>query len=225
MRYILTFIIGMSGSLFAQENRMKIALIEGETKEIKYKDWSINALLIVYDETAKTHLNGDVSLSIKTNINEPIVNFYVNNDSPKTDCYTKIYGKYLLTFLIENDSTYLVIEPAQLGEIFVMSSHNVAVLHCELDSIEIEITDVIHEWGYDLPDSDGNSNYFSDVVYTLKVKTNQVVTYVEFNSSELKNKYFLDVEGYSIVILSEKYHDTYSEIEMIIMKKLSNRNE
>jgi hypothetical protein len=223
MKWILKILIGIvlvPHSLFAQDNTIKVLLKEGVNEEITYGNLKINALLTVYDKTAEVHLQGDISLNIQKENGESVVSFYVNNDSIQTEYNTKVVGEYLLTFIIENKNRYLGIAPIELGKTFALSSQNLAILHNELDSIEIKISEVIHEWGYEIPDSNGYSDFFSDIVYSLEVKTNTTFEELYFNSSELKKEYSLNLEQYRIIILSERYHDTYSEIEMKLIRKL-----
>ncbi len=208
----------VSHNISAQKFMKKIQLKEGTVTTIKQNDLTIDYLLQVYNEKSAAHLIGDISLRVQNN-EETIAEFYIDNDSTEDIYNTKIYKNYVLTFTIENNNKYLIIEPAQFGKIFALSSHGSATVGGENDLLEIEITDFQHEWGYDAPPEDPNRNYFEDINYTLKVKIKDVVKNFNFSSSEIEDHYTIELKHYSILILSDKYKDSSSLIEMVIHKK------
>jgi hypothetical protein len=196
----------------------KIPLKEGDTSSIEVKDLTLNYLLQVYDEKSAAHLIGDIYLRVNNKV-ETIADFYVDNDSTEGIYYTRIYKNYFLTFVIENNEKHLIIEESQFGKTFALSSNGSSTVGNENDLVEIEIIDFQHEWGYDAPPEDEGRNYFEDVSYTLKVKTKDVVKNFNFFSSELKGNYTIDLGSYSILVLSDKYKESSTLIEMIINKK------
>lgn len=213
---LLITLFFVSYGIKAQEIMNKIELKEGSINNIKHIDLNIDTFFQVYDNKSEAHLIGDMYLKV-VNDGEPIAEFYISKSTK--EYYTKIYKNYLLTFKLENNHKYLIIEQAQFGKAFALSSNGFSTIGNENDSIEIEIIDFIHEWGYDEPLGDGNSSYFDDVQYTLRLKTRDVEKSFSFYSSEIKDDFTLDLEGYSIKILSELYKDSLSLIEMIINKK------
>ncbi|MEW7292558.1 hypothetical protein [Aquimarina sp. 2304DJ70-9] len=220
MRKVVLFItvFFISYSINAQEFMKKIQLKEGVSSTIKHDDLTISTLLQVYDEKSAAHLIGDMYLKVDNN-GEPIAGFYIDNDKSTKEYDTKIYKNYFLTFMIENNNKYLIIEQAQFGKAFALSSHGSSAIGNKDDLVGIEIMDYVHEWGYDAPSEDGNSNYFDDVQYTLQVKVRDVVKSFSFYSSEVKDNFVIDLERYSILILSDVYKDSSSLIEMIVNKK------
>jgi len=210
---ILMVVFLTSINIYGQESMKKIQLQEG-VSNIKYNGLNIGTLLQVYDEKSATHLIGDVYLRVDNN-GESIAGFYIDKDEPTKEYYTKIYKNYFLTFLIENNNRYLIIERAKFGKPFALSNSDNALIN----NIEIEITDYVYEWGYDAPPEDENRSYFSDVRYTLKVKVKDVVKNFSFYSSEVKGDFMIETEGYCIQILSDVYKDSSCLIEMIINKK------
>jgi hypothetical protein len=216
---ILMAISLMSINIYGQESMKKIQLEEG-INDIKYNDLNIAALLQVYDEKSAAHLIGDVFLRLDHN-EESIANFYVDNDKSTKVYFTRIYKNYFLTFLIEKNNKYLIIEKARFGKAFALSSNGTSTIG---DIIEIEIKDYILESGYDAPPEDADRNYFSDVKYTLKVKVKNVVKNFSFYSSEVKENPIIEVEGYCIQILSDKYEDSSSQIEMKLSIKEGKSN-
>ncbi len=105
----------------------------------------------------------------------------------------------------------------------MISSNESSTIGNQDDYIEIEITDVIEEWGYDAPPEDENRDYFADVAYTLKMEGKDIVKTFSFYSSEIKNKdnFTIDLERYKILILSDKKTKSSAQIEMIISKNKS----
>lgn len=208
----------MSISSNAQGFKKKIELKEGLTNNIKYKALNIGALLQVYGEKSAAHLIGDMYLKLDNN-GEFITEFYIDNDKATKEYYTKIYGNYFLTFVIENNIKYLIIEQALFGKAFALSSNGSSSIGNKDDLVEIEITNYVHEWGSDGLPQDGKSNYFDDVHYTLKVKVKNDVKSFSFYSSEVKDDFVMDLGEYSIQILSDLFKDSSSLIEMVITKK------
>ncbi len=207
----------MSNSTHAQELMKRILLNPETVSNIKYDTLNINALLQVYDKKSADHLIGDVYLGIENN-GVSIAEFYVNGDS-KGEYLTRIYNNYFLTFLIENTNKYLVIAPAQLGRAFALSSNGTAIIGDENNLVEIEITDYTHEWGSDAPFEGEEMSHFDDVQYSLKLKTSGVVNTFSFYSSEIKDGYPIEIGNFRVLILSDKYKDSSSLIEMIVNKK------
>ncbi|PKV51729.1 hypothetical protein ATE84_3827 [Aquimarina sp. MAR_2010_214] len=216
---IFSIVFFISYSISSQEFMKKIQLKEGLLSDIKYNDLNITPLLQVYND-------GNISLKVKIN-NESIANFHINcdnttSDSERKEYYTKVYKNNFLTFKIENNNKYLIIEQAKFGKAFALSSSDgVLTISNKDDLIEIEITDYIHEWGYDAPPEDPNRNYFTDVQYTLKVKVKNVVKNFLVSSAELQSKgsFSIDLGSYNIIILSDQFGHKSSLIEMIIDKK------
>lgn len=210
---LVAIVFFISHSIMSQELMKKIPLKEGVRSDIKYDDLNINTLLQVYDD-------GDISLRVDNN-DESIVKFYLNSNTVTKDYYTKVYKNYFLTFTIENNNKYLIIEQARFGKTFALSSDGSVTIGNKEDAIEIEITDYVHEWGYDAPPEDPNSSYFNDVQYTLKVKAKDIVKDFWISSSELelKGNFSIDFASYTILILSDKYGEKSSLLEMIIDKK------
>lgn len=206
----------MLSSASAQESLKRITLKEGLVSNIKYKDLNLNTLLQVYDNESAGHLSGDIYLRIDSN-DETITDFYIDNS--KKEYYTKIYKNYLFTFTIENNIKYLIIEESKFGKTFALSSNDSSIIVKKDDFVEIEITDIVQEWGYDAPPEDSDRSYFSDVHYTLKVKTGDIVKKFSFYSSELKGHLSFDLGNYSILILSDIHKDSSSLIEMRVNKK------
>lgn len=210
---VIVFLIAISTS--AQEVMKKIQIKERTLNNIKYDSLNISTLLQVYDEKSAIHLIRDVYFRVDNN-GETIAEFYIDNDDKSTkEYYTKIYKNYFLTFLIEDNNKYLIIEKAQFGKVFALSSNGKSTIS---NLVEIEITNYLHEWGYTSPEEDSES-YYQDVNYTLKVKIKDVVKKINFYSSEIKDNFTIELNGYCIQILSDKYKDSLSLIEMIINKK------
>ena len=213
---LLITVFFVSYGINAQEFMKKTQLKEGSASNIKYEDLNISTLLQVYDAKSAAHLKGDMYLQVSNN-GEPITEFYIDNSTK--DYFTKIYKNYFLTFLIENNTKYLIIEKAQFGKAFALSSNGYSTIGTKNDFITIEITDYIHEWGYDAPPENDNRSSFNDVQYTLNVKVKDVVKNFSFYSSEIKGGFTIHIEGYSILILSDVYKDSSSLIEMIVSPK------
>lgn len=195
----------------------KIKLKEGRENIEIAKDLKLETLLQIYGENSKPHLVGDIYFGVKSN-GEDIAGWYVDSDNSRNDYSTIIFKNYFLTFNIENEDKSLIIEKSKLGK-FALSSKRSAQIENKDDILKLEITDFIYEWGYTGPPGDDNRNYYSDVRYTLRVKINDAEKSFNFNSSELKDKYRIDFEGYDILLLSDKYKHEYSLVEMIISKK------
>lgn len=199
-------------------DRMTIQIDEGQSEVFRYEDLTISTNLCVYDEKSAPHLIGDVSLGLKDN-DSLIASFYINGDKSGEEYYTRIYKKHFLTFEANDTLKNLIIEKAKLGKAFALQDKGSFVLGDD-DELELEITNSVHEWGYDEPPI-GNEDgaYFDDVNYTLKVKTKDLEKEFSFYSSELKTDYSIDVGAYTIRVLSDKYHDSYCLIEMILNKR------
>ena len=164
------------------------------------------------------HLIGDVYLRIDDN-DKPIVEFYIDNDDSTKAYYAKAYKNYFLSFVIEDNNKYLIIEEGQFGKAFALTSNGSAALGPVDDLVEIAITDFIHESGYDAPIEDGDRSYYDDVNYTLEVKEKGLTKSFSFYSSEIDSNYMIDIGSYKIQILSDLYKDSSVLIEMIVDKK------
>jgi len=207
----------ISKGINAQEFIKEIELKEGTVSDIKYKNLSVSTFLQVYDESSSSHLIGDLYLRVD-NDNRTIAEFYVDRDKSTKEYYTKTYKNYFLTYKIENNNKYLIIEQAKFGKPFAMSNEGKSTIGNK-NIIEIEITDYLHEWSYDAPPEDENRSYFEDVHYTLKIKAKDIVKNFSFYSSEIKGNYTIELRDYSIIILSDKYKDSSVLIEMVINEK------
>ncbi len=211
---ILMLIFLISMTIYGQESMKKIQLEEG-VNAIKYKGLDIETLLQIYDEKSPDHLIGDVYLRLNAN-GETIASFYTANGKYIKEYNTKIYKNYFLTFLIENNKKYLIIEEAKFGKAFALSSHRSTLVD---NMVAIEIIDYMAESGYDGPLEDENRNYYTDVRYTLKVTVKDVVKTISFYSSDIKSGFMIDINGYGVRILSDRYKDSSALLEMIIDKK------
>ncbi|WP_074405781.1 MULTISPECIES: hypothetical protein [Aquimarina] len=128
---------------------------------------------------------------------------------------------------LQNNNKYLIIEQAKFGKALTLSSDEILTISNKDDLIEIEITDYIHEWGYDAPPEDPNRNYFSDVQYALKVKVENVMKaenvvknfWVSSSELESKGSFSIDLASYNVLILSDRFGHKSSLIEMIIDEK------
>ena len=209
---LTTFFISIT--LFGQESMKKIQLKEG-TSIITYNNLEFNVLLQVYDEKAASHLVGDVSCKIQKS-GDLIADFYLDNETTTREYLTKIYKNYFITFKIENDDKYLILEKAQLGQAFAISSKETCVIKEKDDTIELEITDYIHEWGDNSPIDTGENSSWDDVQYTLRAKVNDVEKNINLYSSEIKSDYKIEIEGYTIRILSDHYKNSYSLLELMV---------
>ncbi len=214
MRKITILIFLISMTIYGQESMKKIELEEG-VNSIKYNGLEIETLLQIYDEKSPDHLIGDVRLELSAN-GKTIADFYTANDKSVVEYNTKIYKNYFLTFLIENNKKYLIIEDAKLGKAFALLSRRSALVD---NMVAIEIISSVAEFGYDGPIEDENRNYFTDVQYTLKVTVKDVVKTISFYSSEIKSGFMIDINGYEVRILSDIYKNSYVILEMIIDKK------
>jgi hypothetical protein len=206
----------LSYGISAQEFMKKVHLKEGAVNNIKHNDLNISTLLQVYNGKWAEHLIGDIYLRVDNNY-DLIAEFYVDNDNSTKEHYTRIYKNYFLTFVIENK--YLVIEQAQFGKVFALSSNGSSIVGNKDNLVELEITDFVQESGYDAPDEDKNRSYFNDVHYSLQVKVGDVVKSFSFYSSEIKGDFTVNIDGYSILIISDTYKDSLPLIEMIVNKK------
>tara|TARA_R110002073_G_scaffold40547_5_gene114968 strand:+ start:74543 stop:75229 length:687 start_codon:yes stop_codon:yes gene_type:complete len=220
MKKMSTLIIVLSlisGTMIAQESTKKILLTTEHKQDIEYKDLHLNTLLQVYDENSSAQLVGDIYLRVN-NSDKTIADFYIENDQPEKVYDTQIYKNYFLTFMIENNNNYLIIEQANFGKPFALSSNGSATIGTKDDLVAIEIIDVIHEQGYDAPPDDPNRKSFDNVRYTLKINVRGVTKNFSFYSSEIKGNYAIDLGSHSIVILSDTYKYATSLIEMVINK-------
>ncbi len=215
---ILITVFFISNSIGAQDVMKKLLLKEGAVSNIKHNKLNISTFLQVYDDKSEAHLIGNIYLRVDNN-SEPIVDFYIDNNKLTKGYYTKIYNNYFFTFTIENNNKYLIIEQAQFGKAFTLSSNGSSTIGNKNDLVEIEITDYVHESGYDAPTEDDKRSYFSDVLYTLRVKVRDVVKYINFYSSEVKDNFVIEIGSYNILILSDLYKDSLALIEMIINKE------
>lgn len=206
----------VSCGLRAQEFMEKIPLKEGKVDNIEVKGMVLSTLLQVYDENSASHLAGDVYLRVSNN-NEAIADFYVDKDEVAREHYTKIYKNYFFTFDHENST--LIIEKAQLSRKFALSNIGTGMVEGKNDFMELQITDFIKESGYDAPLEEANSNYFSNVQYTVQVKVEDIVENLSFSSTDIKDDLTYNVAGYTIHILSDQYKDSLCYVEMKIENK------
>lgn len=109
----------------------------------------------------------------------------------------------------------------QFEEAFMLSSCESSAVGNHDELVEVEIIDVIEEWGYDGPPEDENRAYYSNVQYMLRVQAKGVEKHFSFYSSDIaqKDNFCLDLEDYKIHILSDTYSNSFALIEMIINKK------
>ncbi|WAC01725.1 hypothetical protein N7U66_17770 [Lacinutrix neustonica] len=202
-----------------QESMKKIAVVEGLSKCSKYNELNIETLLQVYDNNTSNHLIGDMYLRVD-NQGLPILDFFCDTNPITKEYNTKAYKNYFFTFKIENNNKYLIIEQAQFGKPFALSSKQGVTIDKNGKPLVIEITEYIHEWGYDGPPEDSNRTYFSDINYTLTVKEKEFVKHYSFSSSEIKNNYTINLERYTISILNDLFSESSCLIEMIVTDKL-----
>lgn len=195
-----------------------IPLKKGLNENISYENLTINALLQVYDKTTPAHKAGSFYLRVDRK-DETIADYYVDYDHPNEGYFTKTYRNYFLTLKVENDNKYLIIEPTHFGKSFALSTKEKAVIG---EVVEIEISDYYQEWGNDDPIATSNSGYFADTHYTLRVKAGAIAKDFNFYGSQLKGDYTIDIENYSLQILSDKSENSYALIEMIINKNSEN---
>jgi hypothetical protein len=208
----------MTHTTIAQFSMKKIRLKEGSDSSLNYANLNISTLLQVYAENAAPHLIGDLYLKVD-NKGTTVAEFYKAHDGSTKEYNTKIYNNYLLTFMVDRQEKYLIIEEALFGKSFALLNDKIAIIGSKENLIEIEVTDYIHEWGYDAPPEVESRSYFSDVTYTLEVKVKDVVESFSFSSSEIKDTFTIDLEDYSILILSDLYKESSCLIEMIVNKK------
>jgi hypothetical protein len=196
----------------------KIYLEEGSVSSIKHNDLNLSTLLQVYDEKSAGHLIGDIYLRVD-NKGESIAEFYIAHDQSTKEYYTKIYKNYLLTFMIQDNNQYLIIEQAEFGKVFALLNNSRSTIGSKDDLVEIEITDFTHEWGYHAPPGVENRAYFSDVHYTLQINVRDVIKSFSFSSSNVGDGFAIDIGDYSLLILSDLYKNSSCLIEMRINKK------
>lgn len=211
---LLVMTLFISSIIFSQESMNKILLKEG-ANTITYNDLELDVLLQLYGEESASHLIGEVYLRIENN-GEIVTEFYIDNDKSTKKLLTKAYKNYFITFIIENDDNYLILEKAQLGKAFAISSKETCVIGEKDDAIELEITDYIHEWGDNSPFDVSETNAWNDVQYTLRVKVKDTEKTVRFFSSEIQKGYTLEIAGYTISILSDQYKNSYSLLELMV---------
>lgn len=198
----------------SQEFMKKIELKEGETGSIKYKELNIGAILQISDANSAEK---QFSLEV-TNNGESIAEFYIYYKGLQNVWNTKIYKNYFLTFMIESDNQYLIIEQAQLGKAFFLSKKESGIIGTKDDSVKIEITDFYHGW-YDDPIAFGREEgAYDEVHYNLKMEAGGVSKNFGFIDSEIKDGLVFALGGYDIQILSDIYDEIYPSIEMIIQK-------
>ncbi|APQ18956.1 hypothetical protein [Maribacter hydrothermalis] len=194
----------------------KIHLKEGASI-ITYNGLELDVLLQVYDKNAAPHLIGEVYCRIQKN-GDDIADFSSDNDASTREYLTKIYKNYFLTFKIDNDDKYLILEQAHLGKAFALSSKKTCIIGEKDNPIELEITDYIHESGNDSPLDTGENSSWDDVQYTLRAKVKEVEKNISFYSSEIREGYTVKIEGYSISILSDHYKNSYALLELMVSK-------
>ena len=214
---IVISLLFTTSSVNAQKPMTKTPLKEGVGK-ITYPNLNISTLLQVYGKESARHLIGDVYLKVD-NSDKTIAEFYIDNDESTKAYYTKVYKNYFLNFVIEDDGKYLIIEEAQFGKAFALSSDGSMAIGDEDGLVEIEIVDFIHESGYDAPLEDQDRSHYDDVNYTLEVKEKGHIKSFSFYSSEIDSNYVIDIGSYKIQILSDLYKDSAALIEMMVDKK------
>ena len=164
----------------------KILLTKGHSEEIKYKTLNIKTFLHIYDEKAKAHLVGDVSIGIKdSHTNKAIANYYLDKDNPRKVHYTQLYKNFFLTLEIKKDKHYLIIEEAKCGKIFSLRDTLGFV-----EDLEIKITDAVHYWGTISPNS---HEQFSEIHQTLKLKTRDEEKEFSFYDHQIGKDFFIDI--------------------------------
>ena len=108
------------------------------------------------------------------------------------------------------------------GDTFTLSSTKKSfTIGTNEENVKIELLDFMEEWGYDAPPEDENRNHYSDVQYTLQVDNKGNKNTFNFYSSEIKknDNFTIDLEHYTLLILSDNYANTTVSIEMKINRK------
>ena len=108
------------------------------------------------------------------------------------------------------------------GDSFTLSSTKKKItIGTNEENVKIELLDFMEEWGYDAPPEDENRNHYSDVQYTLQVDIKGNKNTFNFYSSEIKqnDNFTIDLEDYTLLILSDNYANTSVSIEMKINRK------
>lgn len=106
----------------------------------------------------------------------------------------------------------------QFGEPFTLLNNVSTTIGDKDHPITIELTDFMEEWGYDAPPEVENRNYYSDVLYTIKIKAKETEKDISFYSSEINQEgdFSVDLMDYKLIILSDNYQNSSASIEMII---------
>ncbi|AXO81467.1 hypothetical protein DZC78_14055 [Olleya aquimaris] len=106
------------------------------------------------------------------------------------------------------------------GETFTLKNNTITNVGYQNEFITIELTDLIEEWWYDAPPEDKNRKYHSDIQYTLKITFDDIEKQFSFYRSEIKqdNLYTIKLDGFKIVIISDKYNNTSGSITMKVIK-------
>lgn len=108
------------------------------------------------------------------------------------------------------------------GDTFTLSSTKKSfTIGTNEENVKIELLDFMEEWGYDAPPEDENRNHYSDVQYTLQVDIKGNKNIFNFYSSQIKqnDNFTIDLEDYTLLILSDNYANTSVSIEMKINRK------
>lgn len=108
------------------------------------------------------------------------------------------------------------------GDTFTLSSTKKSfTIGTNEENVKIELLDFMEEWGYDAPPEDENRNHYSDVQYTLQVDIKGNKNTFNFYSSQIKqnDNFTIDLENYTLLILSDNYANTSVSIEMKINRK------
>ncbi|WP_143099086.1 hypothetical protein [Maribacter stanieri] len=108
------------------------------------------------------------------------------------------------------------------GDTFTLSSTKKSfTIGTNEENVKIELLDFMKEWGYDALPEYENRDHYSDVQYTLQVDIKGNKNTFNFYSSEIKqnDNFTIDLENYTLLILSDNYANTSASIEMKINKK------
>ncbi|WP_282180393.1 hypothetical protein [Maribacter stanieri] len=108
------------------------------------------------------------------------------------------------------------------GDTFTLSSTKKSfTIGTNEENVKIELLDFMEEWGYDAPPENENRNHYSDVQYTLQVDIKGNKNTFNFYSSQIKqnDNFTIDIEHYTLLILSDNYANTSASIEMKINRK------
>ena len=209
----------MLNNFNTQAQGQRIQLTKGFHNNItSYEDLKLSTFFQIYDSTAATHLQGDKYLRVHDNENMA-AEFYSSSKTASQTYNTKAYKNYFLSFQTAGVNSFLIITPTKFGKTFALSNLQKATLTEKIHTIHLEITNCMEEYGYDAPSNDNTRTYFSNVSYTLKLTSKNTTKHFNFYSSDIKNGLTLSFESYSINIISDRYHNSSSEIEMIINKK------